>query len=216
MYPNLSKSHFPKNEDLRGFAGILSIFRNVWSNGDLWAKNIMVKYENDVLINCKVFDFQLQRYNPPAHDAVYMVNETTTKSERCQYLKEYLAYYYQELSSELAKFGLDINNIVNKEDFDKSCKLAMPVIKLSKALYRSLCAMSAETYRKLTSEPDLYDKLTFEDRTEFVTNLFKTEKCYKEEMTTLLEDLRDLLINKNIAPEFTTAEYNLLEFLNNK
>ncbi|KAF2879854.1 hypothetical protein ILUMI_26311 [Ignelater luminosus] len=189
-----------------------SIFRNVWSNGDLWAKNIMFKYENDVLINCKVFDFQLQRYNPPAHDAVFMVYESTTKCERRRYSKQYLAYYYQELSSELGKFGLDINNIVNKEDFNKSCKLAMPVIKLSKTLYRSLHAMSEETYRKITREPDLYAKLTFEDRTEFVTNLFKTEKCYKEEMTTLLEDLRDLLINKNIAPEFTTVEYNLAEF----
>ncbi|KAF2879861.1 hypothetical protein ILUMI_26318 [Ignelater luminosus] len=196
-------------------------FRNVWCNGDLWTKNVMFKYENGIPVSSKIFDFQLQRYNPPAHDVLFMIYQTTSKEIRQEYFDYLLEYYYESLRVELEKFGYEVENILSKDEFDLSIKAVFPLIKLTKAIYKSLSAISKESYKEITNDPQLYAYVTFNDRSEFILKEFEKTKDYRDLMTALLEDLEDLFTHQKITIEecqkivrnkLETFKYDLIDY----
>uniref|UniRef100_A0A1L8DN05 Putative juvenile hormone-inducible protein n=1 Tax=Nyssomyia neivai TaxID=330878 RepID=A0A1L8DN05_9DIPT len=102
-------------------------FRNVVSHGDLWANNIMFKYEECgedkkflKPIDGRLVDFQLVRYAPPALDVVTLIFNTTDSVLRKEKLIILLDGYYKSLTKELARFGILAEDYLPWEDFLES------------------------------------------------------------------------------------------------
>lgn len=196
-------------------------FRNVWCNGDLWTKNVMFQYKNNKPVDCKIFDFQLQRYNPPAHDVLFMIYQTADRKTRQKHFDYLLDYYYEALKIELRQAGFDIENILSRDEFNRSIKMVFPSVKLTKAIYKSLSAISRKSFDEIISSSQLYADITFRDRSEFAVKVFRAEKNYRDIMTILLEDLEDIFTHETITIEdcykilkqnLGTTDYDLLEY----
>lgn len=169
-----------------------SKYRNALCHGDLWAKNVMLRYEGDVPVECKLIDFQLIRYLPPAHDALHFIYLTTADETRQQHFDHFLCYYYNHLRDELDATGLDANVILSHDEFRNSVNYLLPQIKLQTAYYRTFQGASSEFHKRLVSDEALYMDFTFGNRVPYAVKLFNTEEKYRRLVTNAIHELEDL------------------------
>ncbi|CAD7083569.1 unnamed protein product [Hermetia illucens] len=108
--PKIVETYQKRFRQMPEFARTSARFRNVFLHGDLWANNLMFKYDSQGSpIECKLVDFQLSRYGPPALDIVTLLNVTTTSAFRKDYFDVLLENYYQFFDDFLNAH--DMNNI---------------------------------------------------------------------------------------------------------
>jgi thiamine kinase-like enzyme len=101
---NLQKiqGSFPKIcEKLLKFVEPSKKFRNILCHGDLWINNLMFKYEAEKPIECKIIDFQLTRFAPPAMDLATFVYSSSNREFRKIHLNEILKIYCDMFENEL-------------------------------------------------------------------------------------------------------------------
>ncbi|KAJ6622509.1 hypothetical protein Bhyg_17595 [Pseudolycoriella hygida] len=103
-------------------------YRNVFCHQDLWAGNIMFKFQKtngeDNLnepISCVFMDFQFPRYLPPVADVLMFILMSTRLENRREYLMSYYKYYYDCLRMELEKQELNPDDVLTWHDFQSSC-----------------------------------------------------------------------------------------------
>lgn len=68
---------------------------NVIVHKDLWANNILFKYDGDKARNAVLLDFQCIRYGPPAFDVMSLLYLTTSREFRERYEATLLRYYHE-------------------------------------------------------------------------------------------------------------------------
>lgn len=222
----ISKADFKKNlrqlaEDALEIIKPKDDFLNVVCHGDLWAKNVMFCYKNGVPIDCKIIDFQLLRYAPPAHDVLQLIFLTTSTQRRQHHLHELLRYYYDCLKAALQKYCLDLDHVLTYTNFESSINYLLPQIKLQTAFYYSFQGANPEFYKTITSNLEEFKKFVFGDATRFSVDLFKGDEGYKKLMTEILTELKDLILTPRMLLEdvfeivqskLRTTDYELLGY----
>lgn len=177
-------------------------YKNAVCHGDLWAKNVLFKYDkNNVPIECKLIDFQLIRYLPPVHDALQFIFLTTDEQTRQGNFHNFLRHYYSHLRDELAIVNLDINEILPYKDFKTSVKYLLPQIKLQTAYYYSFQGAPGEFHKKLVADQALYMDFTFGNRIPYATHLFKTDERYRRLITKAVNELQELFAVPEVMKE---------------
>lgn len=176
-------------------------FRNVLCHGDLWPKNFMYKYEHDVPIDCKLVDFQLQRYCPPAHDVLTLIFLTTNKEMRQHHFHNLLRFYHNCLKEELNRHGLDIKSILSFDEFKVSVHYYLPYIKLFSAYQMSMLSTNGDYIKTLMQDKEQFKIFTYGDRSLFIKDIFREDENYKFLMSEALVELREIVSIPRVTRE---------------
>lgn len=163
-------------------------YRSVICHGDMWLGNIMFKTSaNDIF--CKLIDFQLIRYCPPALELWFLLYTNTNKEVRLAYSDILFNEYYEELTNIVSSFNSDISKAYSKNHFLESIE----VLKIS-ALCLSLGYVALlycpKNLLPLPSKDSMAETIRFylEDRSEVYSKALQDE-CYRIRMKDLLEEL---------------------------
>lgn len=171
-------------------------YKNVFNHGDLWHMNILFKYENNIPKFCKLVDFQLVRYAPPANDVLYFLLHALKGNVSRLQLQRYLLFYYEKLTQHLRDHGFDLNRMLPVEEFQITCNLLLPSLKL-KHSYQVMLQYANQTYMKhIYRDSELYRKCLFEDRSEMVEQMVATDDGYRKVVRGLLDGLHDIIEEK--------------------
>ncbi|XP_076238164.1 uncharacterized protein LOC143181556 [Calliopsis andreniformis] len=167
--------------------------KNVLCHGDLWANNILFKYDIDEKpVECCLIDFQLARYNPPAHDILCFLQFTTTRQLRDDHSEELYKVYHDSMAEALQESNLDISKVFPWDEFMASIEdlrvmcmthgiLNMPIMLLEPS--------AASKY--FAEEPDLLESVLYVDRTPLVCEQLRTVPPYRARMLEALLELHD-------------------------
>lgn len=164
-------------------------FRKVCSHGDFWAKNMLFKYNKGKPVDCKLIDFQILRYAPPGHDVTFLIVQATSTEIRLKYYKTFLDFYYNCLDEELSKLNLNINSILPKDEFEKTCKIYKTLTKLIRLAYNTINNVNKSdqhTYYK--DETTFYDYF-FYNRKFLIDSFFETDNFYRKSLTVCINEL---------------------------
>ncbi|XP_076270087.1 uncharacterized protein LOC143202436 [Rhynchophorus ferrugineus] len=166
-------------------------YRNAFCHGDIWSSNILFSYNHDGQpTDCKLVDFQLTRYCPPAQDLLAHIYVTTRKITRTLYMESLLDEYYEDMSRIIHSFSLDIEKILPKKDFLDSCRYMK-----SQAICQALLYVPINTItdrQELFTNPDLFEATIMTSRNEFIERMIKKYESYGENLKELVEDLYEL------------------------
>lgn len=171
--------------------------KNVLCHGDLWANNILYKYDKDKKpIECCLIDFQLARYNPPAHDILCFFQFTTNRELRRKHGDALLQIYYDSMSEALKEAGLDITTIFPQTEFLSSIEDLRTMCITHGVLNTPIMLLDPGAASKYFSEePELLESVLYLDRTPLVCGQFENVPRYRERMLDGLLELRDRLAN---------------------
>lgn len=80
---------------------------NVLCHGDLWANNVMFKYNEDTekVEECILVDFQMSFYNSPMLDLIYFIYSSTQHQLKLHKVDHIIQFYHQQLVANLKKLG---------------------------------------------------------------------------------------------------------------
>ncbi|XP_053616136.1 uncharacterized protein LOC128678562 [Plodia interpunctella] len=90
---------------------------SVFIHGDAWINNMMFKEENGQL-DCIPVDYQQSKLGSPVCDVLHLIFTSTDHGTRHQHFYEWIDYYHSELDKCLSNFGLKVNFIYPKDQFD--------------------------------------------------------------------------------------------------
>lgn len=176
-------------------------FRNVVCHGDLWMKNVLFRYENNIPVECKLIDFQLMKYNPPAFDVLKIIFQSTTSEMRKNHFEDFLKYYYDNLCKELTLGDVDVEKVLPRDQFQASIKYMLPQCKVETSYYYSYQKFGPEFLKKLMENPSDFRTYSFIDRSPFMVKYYNPGSVYKKWMDEILFDIRDMLMNKYFTRE---------------
>ncbi|XP_043481016.1 uncharacterized protein LOC122510435 [Leptopilina heterotoma] len=169
--------------------------KNVYCHGDLWANNILFKYdENAKPVECCFVDFQHARYNPPAHDLLSAIHYTTTRKIRDEYSNRFYKIYYESLGNCLNCVEMEIEKIFPWEEFMKSVadqKIALLVFSVLNLPIMLLEPQAANKY--FAENPELLKSVLYIDRTPLLCEQFQNLPIYRERIVEAYLDLYDYL-----------------------
>lgn len=172
-------------------------YRNVICHSDLWLGNIMFNSQENE-ISCKLIDFQLIRYCPPAIDLWFLLFTNTNKNIRQAYTNKLFSEYYEHLHNILNTFKVDLQDIYSETLFSKSMKeFKITALCLSLGYVSVLCC--PKNVLPISTPENLSAALRFllVDRSEVLGKALN-DKCYNLRIRDLVEDLY-LLCEENIG-----------------
>lgn len=196
-------------------------FRNVCCHGDLWLKNSMFRYENSFPSECKIIDFQLMKYNPPAFDVLKIIYQFTTAEMRKFYFEDLLNYYYDNVRMELTLAKLDPDKVFSRDEFYASIYYMLPQCKLETSYYHTFLKCGPVYMKKLMEIDENFQKFTFVDRSPWTLERYTDGSSYRYFIDEILFDVKDMLFNYGITREecfsilrskFGSNDYNLLNY----
>lgn len=196
-------------------------FKSVVCHGDMWAKNVLYKYDNNVPLHCKLVDFQLIRYFPPAHDVLLFLYITTSAEMRQHHFHWLLKYYHNCLGAVVRKSGVDIEHLLSYEEFKLSVAFILPEIKLQHAIQLSVQAGSPRFLKDLLQKDEDFKKFIFADRAPFAVELFKNDDRFKYLLSKSLKECEEIILYPRISREdcyeiinkkLGTTFYDLISF----
>lgn len=179
-----------------GHAGKLSPsvkHKNVLCHGDLWANNILFKYDSDEKpVECCLIDFQLARYNPPAHDILCFLQFTTTRKLREEHSEELFRVYHESMAEALRESNLDITRVFPWDEFIESIEDLRVMCITHGVLNIPIMLLEPSAASKYFSEePDLLESVLYVDRTPLVCEQLKDVPQYRARMIDALLELYD-------------------------
>lgn len=175
-------------------------YRRVISHGDLWLNNLLYKYdEGGKIADCLMVDFQYLRYAPPAHDVTFTIYYIANKELMREKYDHFLRVYYEHLTNELNRYGLDINDICPMEEYEKSCKMYLTIAKIIKGIYAPLCGLPQDRLNKLCSNAEDYRYYLLGDRRPLARKFMKEEPAFNDFITENLMDIYEGIFSDRIA-----------------
>ncbi|KAF5287314.1 hypothetical protein FQR65_LT02187 [Abscondita terminalis] len=147
-------------------------YRNVVCHGDLWADNIMMKYKDGKPIDCRIIDYQILRYCPPAHDLLTLLYLTTTR----------------------ARYNCNVTSIYTYEHFMDSCYSLVPQAVCQEVLFYHFTLTNPALMKDYISDEQLTYKIFLEDRRDFIKDMCNRDPVYKARMRESLEDLKEMCL----------------------
>ncbi|XP_052753395.1 uncharacterized protein LOC128201203 [Galleria mellonella] len=141
---------------------------NVLNHKDLWANNIMFRYEKGVPCNALLIDFQCLRYGPPAFDLTLLLYCTTSRCFRKQYENEIFRHYYSVFSEQLEDYTKEKLEHLGYDEKEFLCwceKSRMFGLVFAITVFPYVL-MEPRTAQRNFDDPETYDKYLNDDRTE--------------------------------------------------
>ncbi|RZC38219.1 EcKinase, DUF1679, and/or APH domain containing protein [Asbolus verrucosus] len=167
-------------------------FRNVACHGDLWATNVLVKFDNNHKpINCKLVDFQCGRYTPPAQDVMSVIYLTTSREFRHKFMYNLIGIYYTSLEKHVTLAGFDMKKIITFTDFLASCEEQKVFGMLHAAMYFPLILLKTDVVKEYFGNIETNKKALEEDRSLLVKENIDMDENYKTRVLESLLDLKD-------------------------
>ncbi|CAH0591425.1 unnamed protein product [Chrysodeixis includens] len=121
----------------------------VIQQGDSWTNNFLFKFEEGVLKESVLIDYQLSRSGLPVFDLLYMIFNCTDHETRCKHYYEWLDYYYSELEKSLSHYGLKSNFVYPRDQLDADLKRYGKVAFSVAVIVSSALIMKSEDISKL-------------------------------------------------------------------
>lgn len=167
--------------------------KNVLCHGDLWANNILFKYDDDEKpLECCLIDFQLARYNPPAHDVLCFLQFTTVRQLREDHCDELFKIYHETVSAALKEANLDIEKVLPWDDFVESIDDLRTMCILHGILNIPIMLLDPVAASKYFSrEPELLENILYVDRTPLMCEQMRDVPRYRERLMDALLELHD-------------------------
>uniref|UniRef100_A0A2A4JSU1 CHK kinase-like domain-containing protein n=1 Tax=Heliothis virescens TaxID=7102 RepID=A0A2A4JSU1_HELVI len=166
---------------------------NVLIHKDLWVNNMMFKYEDNVPTNALILDFQLLRYAPPAFDLMSFVYLTTSRSFREKYEKQicdnYFTVFCANLDEDSKRRIKDLG--YNRENFWLWCERARMFGLVEPAAIHPFILMDPKTAQKTFDDPETYDRVINEDRSEPVVQYASSCSAYRDRLLEVFEEFVD-------------------------
>lgn len=169
-------------------------FKNVVNHGDIWATNVLLKYDKKTgkPICCKLVDFQCVRYSPPAQDVLAFLYLTTSRDFRKKYMYEVVGMYYSYLEKNLKQAGLKIEDVLPFSDFMESCEEQKLFAIVQTAFYFPLILIDSNEIDIYFSDLELNKKILFENRIHLVLGHKDKDAFYKQRLIESIADLKDI------------------------
>ncbi|XP_076651913.1 uncharacterized protein LOC143358582 [Halictus rubicundus] len=167
--------------------------KNVLCHGDLWANNILFKYDEDEKpVECCLIDFQLARYNPPAHDVLCFLQFTTKRELREEHSGELFRVYHDTMSEVLKEANLDIEKLLPWDEFIQSIDDLRVMCITHGVLNIPIMLLEPEAASKYFSkEPELLESVLYVDRTPLIHEQLRDVPSYRERIMDALLELHD-------------------------
>ncbi|XP_055849139.1 uncharacterized protein LOC129914100 [Episyrphus balteatus] len=164
-------------------------YLNVFSHGDLWANNLLFKYEQDGRpVQCRFVDFQLTRYAPPIFDVITLLTISTTKEFRLQHLDSLLTSYYSMLEYFLRIHGLEINDFLPPKQFEESINELKIVGLIQSCLISHITMFPAELTKKILSDESFQQDFFKNKRKEICIMTFNSDAVYRSRLSDMISD----------------------------
>ncbi|KAJ8731071.1 hypothetical protein PYW07_004235 [Mythimna separata] len=182
----LAKQYLVACDTIKEYKGTL----NVLIHKDLWVNNMMFKYEDNILSNAMIVDFQLIRYTPPAFDLMTFMYLTTSRSFREKHEQEVFDQYFSVFSANLnddskrrmRDLGYD------KESFLSWCERSRMFGVLEPATINPFILMHPKAAQVTFDDPETYERYVNEDRTEPVVAYAQQCGEYRERLLEISEE----------------------------
>ncbi|XP_011639574.1 uncharacterized protein LOC105428780 [Pogonomyrmex barbatus] len=170
--------------------------KNVLCHGDLWANNILFKYDADKKpVECCLIDFQLARYNPPVHDILCFLQFTTTRELREKHSETLFRIYHDSMAIVINEAGFNISEIFSWSDFIESIQDLRITCLIHGVLNTPIMLLEPNIASKYFSKkPEFLESILYEDRTPLLCEQFKEAPKYCARMIDGLLELYDYII----------------------
>lgn len=161
----------------------------VLAHRDLWKNNLMFtfadenSYENP--LHCVLLDFQTVRYLSLSVDVLMAIICNTTRKHYEKNFKSYIKFYYENLSTELQRFGLDLSSKMSFESFVKSCEYH----KLFALIYNAVVVMITMAPQDFFTDftDDQYREYAEGNRSTFTFEIMENDQIYRENLIEAIE-----------------------------
>ncbi|XP_046630454.1 uncharacterized protein LOC124310489 [Neodiprion virginianus] len=172
-------------------------YRNVICHRDLWANNMMLKYdESGNPQHCCLIDLQFARYGTPAIDCVISLHLITDRETRDKHGESLLRVYHRTFEEELRNAGLDARDCLEWSTFLKSCEETKPTALVYAILNQPVTMLDPDTCsEQFIESPELLNESLYNDRSALVCGQFLSVQPYRERITEALLEAYELLPN---------------------
>lgn len=189
----IANLHHVVSNDLKKYISASDKFRNAVTNCDLWANNFLINDEGV----CKLVDFQLARYIPPAYELMLTLFLNTERSVLRKHLENFLDSYYNKFEYMLQRYGLSAKEIFPKSLFLESVQYyKLPAI-LEATYFTTNTAISSETSNYLLENAERYHEFAFTNRGKYIMEEYDKNPTFKKQFLQLLMPLVEILRNKD-------------------
>lgn len=167
-------------------------FRNVVCHGDIWATNVLIKYDvSGKPVKCKLVDFQCGRYAPPAQDVMAVIYLTTSREFRKKYMYNLIGIYYTQLEKYITLAGFDMKKIIPFDEFLASCEEQKAFGLVETAVYFPLILLDSRVVQEyFGGEGRNRDALNV-DRSLLVKEQIDSDESYRNRIRDSIQDLKD-------------------------
>lgn len=179
---------------MKEFADPSQHLRNVLCHRDSWNGNIFWEYdkESQEPVGCRMVDFQLMRYSPPALDVLnFLYNNFDDRRRRDQEIPELLKYYHNSLRMELKRLKLP-EDLITVEEFQEDCQKALlPVLTLKAICVPLLKLPQGWAAQMRAGEPEKFDGYMNSDRTEMFERVSETDSSYRDKILLPIQEIME-------------------------
>ncbi|KAM7352956.1 uncharacterized protein ACRADG_005288 [Cochliomyia hominivorax] len=166
-------------------------WHNVLCHRDSWDRNIF--WELNAAkepIACRIVDFQLTRYSPPAIDVLYFLyNNFERPQQRSELLKDLLEFYYQSLREHLKRLELP-EDLITREEFEQDCQRALLPILTLRAICEPLMKLPKGWSQNMREkEPETFDRYMNLDRKDMFKRVSALDSTYMDKVFLPIQEL---------------------------
>ncbi|KAJ1530267.1 hypothetical protein ONE63_005189 [Megalurothrips usitatus] len=170
---------------------------SVICHGDAWISNFIFKYEDGIPSQALLVDFQMLRYAPPAYDVLMFLHKSVAfGTGRAKQMLELQHFYYDCLAEETRQAGIELEPLLPKGEFKRTCKVYSVLLSALVTLYSQTCDLPRDFIREIYADKAMYDAFILQNRSVQVKHFFETDEhfrhvnsnCAQELLSHLLED----------------------------
>lgn len=214
-----------KNEIREAFPGVINriyelvkpseIFRNVFNHADLWASNILFKYEEEIQdslsenetmeekklnqhpIDARLIDFQFSRYAPPAYEIATFLIASNNREFRAEHTNSLLDIYFSALDSELSLYGFVTEDLIRREELQESYHHYYLAGLIENLLFNQIIFLPADFWTELTLSSEKFEDFLLKRHTEICLEAFEKDQFYRTKISELLHEIIELYVLKS-------------------
>jgi thiamine kinase-like enzyme len=168
-----------------------TVYKNVFSHGDLWVNNVMFKYDSnrEKPVECKFVDFQFGRFSPPALDLATLIFTSSSADFRKVHLNDILKSYYDAFENELTLNAIS-TEILPKNEISESFSNYRLAGMIESALFCHLTLLPLDAAVSMMNSSKEYEKFIKECRFDKCMKAFQQE-FYRSRMTEIVSGIVD-------------------------
>ncbi|KAE8573844.1 uncharacterized protein [Halyomorpha halys] len=156
------------------------LYPNVLSHADLWANNIMFSYDDqgNVKEAC-IFDFQLATYKAPGYDIQQFLHCCTDNDLRERHFGNLMRLYYNVLSRMLKSAAIDVDDIMNWEDFENMLKETQPTAVATACMFLICVLVPEDILKDVMSSDEKYKEYYEGNREQYILEAMEKDMEFK-------------------------------------